>query len=605
MAYPNVNVNIIDKSVQSPTLPVGVAALAGVTERGPVGQAVFIRSIQEYRETFGELLPSTTSIFPTLVHRALNTGAQLYITRILHYTDANDPTTFTPVIATGDNGGVFPFSETIISVDDVADTISILGDFTDYIAAGDSHTVQKAGGGTASLTVDAGGATYASGVTTIDYVAIAPGDASPGDALTWSSTLVASLDYEAKNAGTWGNYLTVEIKRAASGLANALDIFVSFTGSSNPNVIPSDLNESYIDFPNAPTASDIAKANTALKYINLTTVTSTPIGVTPAKLLAGGTDDYASINNIDYIGSATGQTGIRAFDEKNGFVKIACPELANNQVDVELLNYAILRKDCLAILRTPTDLDGYTAIDYRKQQGVYAGGTAIDNWRAVMLYGGITITDPVGGSEIDIPWIADFIGLSATKDKNIGAWRCVSGFPEGRGLIPNVLDIVYNLETPSRLQERNDVANAGLYPIAKKTVGGVTNIYSWGTRSLQIANSSLKFFNVSELLIYLANNLKPICETELFNPNSVNTWKAIYRKVKVFMQPLVDQDAITYFRYEGDQDVDTVSQAQVNTQTDIQNGKYKFNLYFDPIEPIEEIEINAIVTSSGLDVATV
>lgn len=603
MGYPKVKFNVIDQTVQGQTAPVGVAAFAGITERGNVGEAVLVRSFEEYRRKFGELLPSSDSVFPLLAKRALDNGAQLYVTRILHLADVNDATSATAVTADGDNSGSFDFSLPIISVDIVADTITVQGDYTDYIANGDSHVVQKAAGGTTNLTVDS--VAYSGGFTTVTYTTdIVGGDAASGDTLTWTSVLSATLSYEAKNPGTWGNYVQVEIKRAASGQANKLDIFVRLTGSSNPNVTPSDLNEVIRNFPDTPTAAEIATFNsTQSRFLNITSTPPFTIGVVPPNLLTGGTDDYASINDADYIGSTVAMTGIRAFDEQKGFVKIAVPEITNNIIDNTLLNYAIERGDCLAILAAPPSLSGYDAIDYKKRQGVYATGTEIDNWRATMLFGGIKIEDPIDGTELTINWTGDFIGLSAKKDRNIAAWRSVSGTEGGRGVLSGVNDIVYNLSAITRTQEAEDVVAAGLYPIAKETFNGVTTIYSNGTRNTQVTVSSLYFTNVAELVIYIVTGLTPLVRGKLQNPNDVLTWKEIYRITKEFMQQIQNGRGITAFVYEGDQDVDNVSQATINDPSDIQLGKYKFNLYFDPIEPLEEVEINAIATNAGVLVA--
>ena len=202
MSYGKVNITVTDQTIQSPAGLKGVAALAGQTERGNIGENVLVRSFEEYRRTFGEILNPTTSQFPTLAKRALDAGAPLWITRIAHLADINDPTSATALKATGNNGGVFPFSEKIISVDIGTSTLQIAGDFTNYIANGDAHVVNKAGGGTTALTVDT--VSLAGNITTIVYTTVMiVGDAAVNDDLTWSSTLVSSLQYEAKNEGTW------------------------------------------------------------------------------------------------------------------------------------------------------------------------------------------------------------------------------------------------------------------------------------------------------------------------------------------------------------------------------------------------------------------
>ena len=123
---------------------------------------------------------------------------------------------------------------------------------------------------------------------------------------------------------------------------------------------------------------------------------------------------------------------------------------------------------------------------------------------------------------------------------------------------------------------------------------------SWGYRDLQKLDSTLRFANVADLLIYISNGIKPISEDELFNPNDILTWKNIYAKVSVFMQDLEGKRGITGFRYEGDQDKDNIAQGVINSPTTAAQGKYFFNLFFTPITTLIEIKVTAIATLTGI-----
>jgi hypothetical protein len=602
MGFPKVTVAIIDQTFQQPTTPKGVVALCVQTQKGPVAKSVFCRSWQEYRETFGEIVNPTDTLGPVYAKRYFDAGGQAFISRVLHFADINDKDTFTAAIAQANNGGVFAFDLPIVAVDIANDTLVIRGDYTDYITVGQVHTVQKAGGGTTALTVAAPGASYAGGLTTIKYAAIVIGDAASGDDVTWSITITATALFKASSPGAWGNSIELRISRAASGASGKIDIRAT---PKNNGVLGTDLAEVYSNFSASPTAGEIQAFNEFMKLIVLDTVITAPIGVCPAKDLAGGTDDYASVADIDYIGSVTEGTGIRVFDEESGFVKIACPERATNLLDNALLDYVVERKDCLAILRTPESLNAAGAIDYRNCTGSFAFGQKIDNWRAVMLYGGLKVTSPYApdnGAEITIGWISDFLGLSAQKDRNFGEWYSISNF--ARGTISNVRDIVYNVNTPNRSQEAEDLTAAGLFPIVKKKLNGVQTVVSWGYKSLQVAASSLQFANVAELVIAVVNAVRPLSESELFNPNDVLTWKAIYRKVDEYMLSVQNARGITAYVYEGDQNVDNASQAVINTSTTVAQGIYKFNLYFTPIVTLVEVRITGIITADGVLVST-
>lgn len=607
MTFGKVNIKVTDRTIQSPAGLKGVCAMAGQTERGNIGKAVLIRSFEEYRRAFGEILNPTTTQFPILAKRALDAGAPLYITRIAHLTDINDPATTTALKSSGNNSGAFPFAVTITGVDTGTAELQIAGDFTDYIAAGDSHVVNKVGGGTTALTVDAAGSSYSGGITTIVYTALLAGDAEIGDSLTWTSTLVNTLGYEAKNVGKWGNFVQVEIKKAASGIAGALDIFVSLTGSSNPDVTPSDLNQVYRDFPSAAVQTDLDAFNASEvgQYLQLTTFTA-PIGVVPANLLTGGIDDYASVVVGDYLGSAIGETGIRAFDtlEKGDIVKIAVPEIVDNNLDQAVVQYAEDRGDCIAVLREPTGIvNGDVWIDWRNQSGAYSG-TAIDNWRSVLLAGEVKIVSPYNGQEITIPTMPDYIGNSAAKDSGIGEWNNISNPENGFGILQNVNDLVYDINKPVLTALADDITNAGIIPTIKKKLGGIQEVTFWGSRTLQRVNSVLKFSTAAETVILIGNTIRPLAEKSLFKANNLQTWRDIYKDVTQAMLDLQNKSAIGEFKYEGDQDIDFISQATINAPANIANGEYKFNLYVELFPTLEVVNINIVASKQGTLITT-
>ena len=599
MTFAKVSIDFRDDSIQQPTIPVGVSAIAVQTQRGEPGKVYFMRSWKEWRQNLGEIVDPTDTVGPVIAKRIFDNGGQVFATRILHYSDINDPASFTAVAATGDNSGVFNFSQPIIGVDVPNKKVSIQGDYTDYITLGDVHVVQNLPSGTTSLTVAGTGAVYAGGITTIEYALMILGDAVSGETLTWTSTLVASLNYAATSPGEWANVVTIEIKRAASGIANTLDFFVS---STNNAIVGTDLNEVYRNFPSTPTVGDFDTFNEAMKLLKLVSpVISAPIGVTPPKLLTGGIDDYVSVTEIDYIGSTVANNGLRAFDQESGFVKMAVPEMASNIIDNALLDYVKERKDCLAISRTPESLNAQTAIDYRNATGAYSAGTALDAWQSIMLYGGIKVVSPYepdNGAELTIPYIGDYLGKSAVKDSTLGAWWNTSGL--SRGLLTNVKDIVYNINTPARELESNDLTSAGLCPIIKKKTNGVNRIIMWGDTTLQKASSALSFSNIAELLIYIHNAIKPKAEESLFNPNSVLTWKTIYRKVDALMLDIQNKQGISDYRYEGDQDVKEQSQGVINLPSTIAQGQYLFNLYFAGISNLREVKVTGIATKQGI-----
>lgn len=82
-----------------PALPTAVVGAIGVTERGPVGQAVLCTSFEEFVETFGGFTPN--SDLALAVHAFFQNGGQtLWVVRTVHYTDINNPASKSSAAAT-------------------------------------------------------------------------------------------------------------------------------------------------------------------------------------------------------------------------------------------------------------------------------------------------------------------------------------------------------------------------------------------------------------------------------------------------------------------------------------------------------------------------
>ncbi|MGE0327252.1 MAG: hypothetical protein AB7S68_33320 [Polyangiaceae bacterium] len=83
-----------------PSAPTSVAGAVGITERGPVGQAVLCSSFDEFQDKFGGFtvdadLPLTAMGFFE------NGGSQLWVVRTMHYGDVSDPSSELGMRASG------------------------------------------------------------------------------------------------------------------------------------------------------------------------------------------------------------------------------------------------------------------------------------------------------------------------------------------------------------------------------------------------------------------------------------------------------------------------------------------------------------------------
>lgn len=83
-----------------PSVPTSVAGAVGLTERGPIGQAVLCSSFDEFQARFGGFTPDSDLALAAMGFFE-NGGNQLWVVRTVHYTDVSNPASHTAVRATG------------------------------------------------------------------------------------------------------------------------------------------------------------------------------------------------------------------------------------------------------------------------------------------------------------------------------------------------------------------------------------------------------------------------------------------------------------------------------------------------------------------------
>jgi hypothetical protein len=83
-----------------PSAPTSVAGAVGLTERGPIGQAVLCSSFDEFQTKFGGFTPDSDLALAAMGFFE-NGGSQLWVVRTAHYTDVATPASVTAVRAAG------------------------------------------------------------------------------------------------------------------------------------------------------------------------------------------------------------------------------------------------------------------------------------------------------------------------------------------------------------------------------------------------------------------------------------------------------------------------------------------------------------------------
>lgn len=189
-------------------------------------------------------------------------------------------------------------------------------------------------------------------------------------------------------------------------------------------------------------------------------------------------------------------------------------------------------------------------------------------------------------------------GLDATCASTYGPWYSFSGM--NRGVIASALGpVMKNLGGPADIDTLNEFAQwyMNLFVIKNTRTQGQRTMLWHGFTSNPVDDSE-KFISIVRLNLYLKKNLRPILESYIEEPNTFETWKRIYYEAKDILDDLQTRNAITTYTWLGDQDAQSYEDLQVNNEADVRQGKYKAQLKYKEIVPMQDIEMDVIIDVS-------
>lgn len=189
-------------------------------------------------------------------------------------------------------------------------------------------------------------------------------------------------------------------------------------------------------------------------------------------------------------------------------------------------------------------------------------------------------------------------GLDAICASTYGPWYSFSGM--NRGVIASALGpVMKNLGGPADMDTLNEFAQwyMNLFVIKNTRTQGQRTML-WNGFTSNPVDDSEKFISIVRLNLYLKKNLRPILESYIEEPNTFETWKRIYYEAKDLLDDLQNRKAITTYTWLGDQDAQSYEDLQVNNEADVRQGKYKAQLKYKEIVPMQDIEMDVIIDVS-------
>lgn len=324
------------------------------------------------------------------------------------------------------------------------------------------------------------------------------------------------------------------------------------------------------------TLAKIQELNLISKYVKFAEVATT-FPILASTTLTGGVYNYGAIGVSEY-------TATLPYLDPYDVSRISAPAFIAMAWENELASYCASRVDMVGVCAIP-DLTPSDAIDYRNRTGIYAVyGTKVVSEHLVYTYGGIDTTHKVGTviTPIRINSIPYYISGAAKTDTNFYQWYAVAG---SRIPLPtSVSSISFDALSSGNALLTKAFKENGINSLAKTDTGFIL----YGNYTAADYGTVLSKANIMLMFVYMIKALKPINISELFNPNDADTWLQLLAKVKLLLEYMKTNRALSKYVIVADTDVNNLT---INTPSEIINGQYKYYLVITPIGSLEDIVI--------------
>lgn len=399
-----------------------------------------------------------------------------------------------------------------------------------------------------------------------------------------------------KQVGADYNNLRVIISDASNGDPTYFNLSIN-------HILDTYLNESY---PNLKIDTN-SKADTAtfLKkiflqstlmdctYVDLSGLTGQQRPTNATYTVTGGTDG-GTVVTADYIGDSATGNGFHAFDNTYNSYALSTLNQSEPSIDIAGAAYCKKRFDCHYFAHLDNDNNSVDSL-------ITARALITENHPFYSVYaGGVGIYDK-DSKEIEVSELPSVLVQWSLSAKANGPWWSL-GNPK-RGTLQNITKIVNDFGGNAQYDKRNSLANNQINLVVtedgnKQVSGNFTGQKDYNIQS---------FLGVQMCILYILRNVRPIIKKYLEEPADLISLGDLYTEVKPFFKDLASSEkralqATNGWNWYGDQDAKTLDDLQINNKRDFLLGKYKIKIGITPINSLQEISVEVVVTDNASNI---
>lgn len=494
-----------------------------LSKSGPINVPTYVTSAEKAFEIFGSHVDYAMGAY-AIDGFFKNGGRELWIVRVAHYADINDPDTLMARKASTDK---------IMNRADTPEQ-SILVDALYHGADGNKIGVKIVDNPLVLTVTTKAAENAATGLTLLSMRNVAVGQVltiSANDGAVVEHAKITAVDYVTKTV-TFAEPLNNSFPVDAVVRSNEFDLEVWYktaTGLARKERW-TELTMIEGDKKYAPT---IVNADAGSKYIRITDLVSSENDydmlpeITPEDgifMLSGGDDGLDGLTELDFMGSVISKTGLYAFDSYQGMIQLCCPETTSKQMTRAGFDYCESRADAIYIGYVPAGLSPDSAATFRDEAGWNTSYGAL-------YYNHGYVSDPIGigdAPEKLIPLVGHILGCIARNDKEVGYGSTPAG--ESMNLL-GVTGLEFDVDKTNGAVLYGN-RNRNINPIL--SLSGNGGIVIWGGR-LQYNDSRWWNIMTRRIFIYVEQSVVQGTRWAVFKNKNNYLYNNIVRVVTAFL----------------------------------------------------------------------
>ena len=360
----------------------------------------------------------------------------------------------------------------------------------------------------------------------------------------------------ASTEGEWGNDIKISIKKSSDFDEDSNKSFdVTIAVGTNDSVVISEVT--------LETISEAVMANSKAKqWLSVFTVDEVTSELAEEEIILASGSDGTTLSDSDYADA------LSMIDVLDDVTLVAIPGQTSKVVNDAVLAYCD-NNGLFPILDMPMGSTAEATKAYRKSISAFTGALP-HPWGKM--------NDPLTNTLKAVPTAGHVMGVYARVIQNRGIHKAPAGVD---AVVRGFVEMEYQL-SPAQISTLNPV---GVICVTSRPNAGIV---LWGARSLNSADSTMRYVTDGLLNLNIKKSLYNGTQFAVFEPNDQQLWSKVQATCKAFLETLRTSGAL---KGTADEAYYVTVDSSNNTDDIIAEGQLNIEIGYAPVKPAEFVII--------------